>query len=190
VADLSYFSRHKVAVAIAAAVVVVLLAVPLTAYVIVPLFVRSTVVETAPGAAASPVPGFTASGLGILGGTPTPDVSGSKPNPTLVAASGSLRRINPVDFGSGKVLILQVGSQRFLRFEKVEIAAAPNMHAYLSNQIDGSPGNFTDLGPLKATSGSFNYEIPAGIELTNVKSVVAWCLQFKTTVTYAVLAPG
>ena len=61
------------------------------------------------------------------------------------------------------------------------------MHVYLSDRTDGSPGTFTDLGPLKATSGSFNYEIPAGVDLGSVNSVVVWCLQFKTTVTYAVL---
>jgi hypothetical protein len=179
----SVFGRRKVAIVIAVAVVVVLAAVPLTAYVIVPLFVRSTVVESAPAASSSPGSHSPAPGLGILGGTPTADV-----NRTI--ASGSLQRINAVDFGSGKVLILQVGTQRFLRFENVEIAAAPNMHAYLSDHADGSPGSFTDLGPLKATSGSFNYEIPAGVDLGNVKSVVAWCLQFKTTVTYAVLQPA
>ena len=177
----SGFSGRKVVIAVVLAVVVVLAAVPLTAYVIVPLFVRSTVVESAPGATSSPASRSPAPGLGILGGTPTPDVGAT------VVAAGSLQRLNAVDFGSGKVLILQVGTQRFLRFENVEIAAAPNMHAYLSDHTDGSPGSFTDLGPLKATSGSFNYEIPAGVDLGKVKSVVAWCLQFKTTVTYAVL---
>jgi hypothetical protein len=177
------FSRRKVAIGIAVAVVVLLAAIPLTAYVIVPLFVRSTVVESAPGASASAGPRSPAAGLGIVGGTPTADVN-------RTVASGSLQRINAVDFGSGKVLILQVGAKRFLRFENVEIAAAPNMHAYLSDHTDGSPGGFTDLGALKATSGSFNYEIPAGVDVGNVKSVVAWCLQFKTTVTYAVLQPA
>jgi hypothetical protein len=178
-----------VALALVAALLVVLAAVPLTAYVIVPLFVRSTVVESAPGATTSLLRGTPAPGLGTPVGTPPTGV-GDSPNVTTVLSSGSLQRINPVDFGSGKVLILQVGGRRFLRFENVEIAAAPNMHAYLSDHNDGSPGSFTDLGPLKATSGSFNYELPAGVDLGKVQSVVAWCLQFKTTVTYAVLQPA
>jgi hypothetical protein len=182
-AEPSLFRRYRVAIALAVGVLVVLAAIPLTAYVIVPFFVRSTVVESAPKAIGATGPQSPAPGLGILGGTPTADV-----NRTI--ASGSLQRINAVDFGSGKVLILQVGAKRFLRFENVEIAAAPNMHAYLSDHTDGSPGGFTDLGALKATSGSFNYEIPAGVDVGNVKSVVAWCLQFKTTVTYAVLQPA
>jgi hypothetical protein len=154
-------------------------AIPLTAYVIVPQFVRSKVVENAPGTA----PSANATPAGAGQGAPSPPAADN--SETL--AAGDLKRINPVDFGTGKVLVLQVGTARFLRFENVEIAAAPAQHVYLSDHTDGSPGKFTDLGPLKATSGSFNYEIPAGVDLASVKSVVSWCLQFKTTVTYAVM---
>src|SRR3989304_887301 len=44
-----------------------------------------------------------------------------------------------------------------------------------------------NLGRLKATDGAFNYEIPAGIDLKGVKSVVVWCRQFD--VLFAVAAP-
>lgn len=163
---------------IAGCVVVALLAlVPLTAYVIIPAFVRSTVVE-APPSAVSPSPGS--------GGSASPTAAEPK---TL--ARGDLKRINTVDFGSGTVLIVRAGTTDYLRFENVEIAAAPAQHVYLSDRTDGTPGNFTDLGALKATSGSFNYAIPQGFDVTKVRSVVSWCLQFKTTVTYALIEwPG
>lgn len=176
----SVFSRHRVAFGIVIALLLVAAAIPLTAYVIVPQFVRSKVVEKAPGAIPS---SGSATPAGLEQGTVA---SPATDTPKTVAA-GDLKRINPVDFGTGKVLVLQVGATRFLRFENVEIAAAPAQHVYLSDHTDGRPGTFTDLGPLKATSGSFNYEIPAGVDLAAVKSVVSWCLQFKTTVTYAVL---
>jgi len=175
----SVLSRHRLAFSIVIALLLVAAAIPLTAYVIVPQFVRSKVVENAPGTA----PSASATPAGAGQGAPSPPAADS--SETL--AAGDLKRINPVDFGTGKVLVLQVGTARFLRFENVEIAAAPAQHVYLSDHTDGSPGKFTDLGPLKATSGSFNYEIPAGVDLANVKSVVSWCLQFKTTVTYAVM---
>jgi hypothetical protein len=177
---MSVFSRHRVAFSIVIALLLLAAAIPLTAYVIVPQFVRSKVVEKAPGAPPASV-NATPAGAG-QGTASSPPVDTSK-----AVAAGDLKRINPVDFGTGKVLVLQVGSARFLRFENVEIAAAPAQHVYLSDHTDGSPGTFTDLGPLKATSGSFNYEIPAGVDLASVKSVVSWCLQFKTTVTYAIL---
>jgi hypothetical protein len=74
----------------------------------------------------------------------------------------------------------------------VEIAAAPAQRIYLSDQGDGNRGKVVDadLGPLKATSGSFNYEIPSTVDLTKVKSVISWCAQFNTRITYAPLQPA
>ena len=100
---------------------------------------------------------------------------------------GELVRISAADYGSGAVRIAHIGSQRFLRFEKVDIAGAPDMYVYLSDQTDVRPGTFIDLGKLKATNGSFNYAIDAGVDLTKVRSVVVWCKQFTVTVTYGVL---
>ena len=155
---------------------VLLLAIPIVAYVVVPVFVRSRVDEPAPRAAI----------LRSAQATPSAPVASAPASSILLA--GDLRRINTVDFGRGHVSVLQAGEQRFLRFENVEIAAAPVQHVYLSDRSDGAPGNFTDLGSLKATSGSFNYEVPPGLDLRTVHSVVAWCKQFNTTVTYAVLS--
>jgi hypothetical protein len=172
-------SRHRRVFVLGLVMVLVLAAVPLTAYVIVPQFVRSTVQEAAPVATAPPATGAT------------PTISpGSIAVTSAIVLSGRLVRINAVDFGSGAVAVIKAGNQRFLRFENVEIAGAPAQRVYLSDRSDGSPGSFTDLGPLKATNGSFNYEIPATVDLAHVRSVVSWCTQFKTTVTYAPLQPN
>lgn len=169
--------RHRLLAGVAAAVVLALAAIPITAYVIVPQFVRSTVNEAAPGASQAPAAGASAPG------------SPAEATPVILAR-GELKRINTVDFGTGTVTVIRSGTQRFLRFENVEIAAAPAQHVYLSDRGDGQPGSFTDLGTLKATSGSFNYDIPATVDLATVRSVVSWCLQFRTTVTYAPLQPA
>ncbi|OLC56624.1 MAG: hypothetical protein AUH85_05770 [Chloroflexi bacterium 13_1_40CM_4_68_4] len=83
--------------------------------------------------------------------------------------------------------IVIVGNDNFLRFEDVDIAGAPDMYVYLSDRSDGKPGTYVDLGKLKATNGSFNYAIPAAVDLSAIRSVVVWCRQFTVTVTYAVL---
>lgn len=140
------------------------LAAPLVAFVIVPSLVKSTLVEDLPA---------------------DPRGSGSPAIETV--RQGELVRISAADYGSGLVRIVQIGSQRLLRFENVDIAGAPDMYLYLSDQTDGRPGTFIDLGKLKATNGSFNYPIDAGVELTKVRSVVVWCKQFTVTVTYGVL---
>jgi hypothetical protein len=171
------FSRRS-AVVLGVAVLLALAAIPLTAYVIVPQFVRRTVVESVP-VVPSPSPAQA-------GASP---VSPSAVPATTTLATGDLRRISTVDFGTGKVSLLQADNRRYVRFDNVEIAGAPAQHVYLSDRQDGQPGRFTDLGPLKATNGSFNYEVPATVDLSQVHSVVSWCTQFNTTVTFAVLHP-
>ena len=84
-------------------------------------------------------------------------------------------------------LVIETGGTRYVRFEGVEIAAAPNLYVYLSDRRDGATGNYVDLGPLKATRGSFNQEITAPVDLAKVGSVVLWCRAFNVTVTYAPL---
>jgi hypothetical protein len=152
-------------------------AVPIVAFGIVPLFVRSTIHE------AMPAP--------VIAATPVADASApppaAAPMPKLIA-SGTLREISAVHYGSGQVNIFDLAGTRYLRFENVAIAGAPNMYVYLSDRSDGRPGHFTDLGPLKATDGSFNYQLPQGLDLAGVHSVVVWCRAFTVTVTYAELA--
>lgn len=169
--------RILAAVAVAAATAV---AVPVVAYLIVPLFVHRELHEAAPAVASTP-----ATSLGASGAPGTP--AGSGPAQPRTLASGDLRRINAVDYGSGRVLVLDTGAGRVLRFEGVDIAGAPDMYVYLSDRADGSPGRFLDLGRLRATTGSFNHDIPSDADLAAVRSVVVWCRQFMTTVTFAPL---
>jgi Electron transfer DM13 len=147
------------------------IALPVVAFIIVPALVRSTVTESLP--VASPP---------VAGPLSTP----AAPS-TPVLVQGELRRLDAAHFGRGKVLIAEVSGTRYLRFEHVEIAGAPDVYVYLSDRTDGLPGTFTNLGKLKATSGAFNYTIPADLDLTRVKSVVAWCRAFSVTITFATL---
>lgn len=151
-------------------------AVPILAFGIVPLFVRSTTHEAPPSATVSASPIAEAAAATVA--SPTPQV----------VAAGTLRKVDPVHYGSGRVSILDLAGARYLRFEGVAIAGAPNMFVYLSDRTDGQPGSFTDLGPLKATDGSFNYPLPDGLDLAAIHSVVVWCKAFSVTVTYAELA--
>src|SRR5205814_8494656 len=109
------------------------------------------------------------------------------PMPAETVRQGELVRINAVDYGSGVVRLVRIGTDLVLRFENVDIAGAPDVYVYLSDRADGQPGAFVELGKLKATNGSFNYAVPAGIDVTSVRSVVVWCRQFSVTVTYALL---
>jgi hypothetical protein len=172
-------SRHvvfRLLIAVAVAFCVLAVGVPIVVFGIVPVLVRSTIHEATPVPAVVAGPGVDPSAAPV-----------SAPTATVVSA-GMLRKISPVHFGSGQVSIIDLAGARYLRFEGVAIAGAPNMFVYLSDRGDGQPGNFTDLGPLKATDGSFNYPLPAGLDLAAIRSVVVWCRAFSITVTYAELA--
>jgi hypothetical protein len=174
---MSAVRRHPWLAALAFAALLVALAVPVAAYVVVPQLVRSTLVEDLPSVAPSVVPGASA--------TAAPAPSGVE---TLLV--GELMRITVTDYGSGSVRVVRVGTDRFLRFDDVDIAGAPDMYVYLSDRGDGKPGTYVDLGKLKATNGSFNYAIPPETDLASVRSVVVWCRRFNVTVTYAALRSG
>lgn len=161
------------------ALVAIAVATPVVAFVVVPIFAKSTLQEAAPLASASPAPPPAA--------RETPGTPAAPASQALL--TGSLRRLDPVHYGTGTVTAIKIGEQRFLRFESVDIAGAPNMFVYLSMNGDGQPGSYTDLGALKATNGSFNYEIPPSLDLSRVRSMVVWCRAFSVTVTWALLAP-
>ena len=169
-------SVPRLVIVFAVGLVALAAAVPVVAFGIVPLFVRSTVHEAAPEPAISAIPVAGATAVPVAGPTP------------FVVAAGMLRKVDAVHYGSGQVSVLDLAGARYLRFEGVAIAGAPNMFVYLSDRSDGQPGKFTDLGPLKATDGSFNYPLPDGLDLAGVHSVVVWCRAFSVTVTYAELA--
>jgi Electron transfer DM13 len=169
-------SIPRLLIAIAVGVVALAAAVPIVAFGIVPIFVHSSVHEAMPG------PIIVARPVADAGAAPI-----AVPTPTIVA-TGMLRRISAVHYGSGQVSVYDLAGSRYLRFENVAIAGAPNMYVYLSDRSDGQPGHLADLGPLKATDGSFNYPLPDGLDLAAVHSVVVWCRAFGVTVTYAELA--
>jgi len=168
-------AQHPRLLAIAAFAVVLAAAIPVVAYVVVPQLVRSTLIEDVP--TARPVE------------SAVPPNGSPRAEPTQTLLQGELVRITIADYGSGTIRIVRIGADRFARFEDVDIAGAPDMYVYLSDRTDGKPGAFTDLGKLKATNGSFNYQIPSSVDLGSVRSLVVWCRQFNVTVTYAALKP-
>jgi len=88
--------------------------------------------------------------------------------------------------GTGTVVLVRAGDTVVLRFDAVALTNAPDVHVYLSRDTGGKWSQATSvyLGPLKATNGSFNYTVPAEVDLTSIKSVVVWCRQFSVLVTW------
>ena len=119
-----------------------------------------------------------------------PSTGSAPPSGPRVLAMGELGFVDQLHNGRGPVRLVEVDGQRFVRFEDVAITNAPDNHVYLSRDTGGKWAEATSLylGPLKATNGSFNYDVPAGAELSSYKSVVVWCRAFSVLITWADLS--
>jgi len=168
-----------------AAIVAALVLVIVGWYLGSPLFIRTTANETLPSAAVSPT---TAAATRPLGAAPIVSTEA----PLTVLARGELQFVDGLHNGKGPVTLLRIGDGRFLRFENVAITNAPDVHVYLARETGGKWSEATSLylGALKATNGSFNYDIPASIDLAPYRSVVVWCRAFAVLVTWADLRPA
>jgi hypothetical protein len=144
-----------------------------------PLFVRTYRNE------ALPTPPAAASGQASPAATASP-----APAEPRVLAMGQLGYVDSIHNGKGPVRLVEVGGQRFVRFEDVAITNAPDVHVYLSRETGGKWNEATSLylGALRATNGSFNYDVPAGADVSSYKSVVVWCRAFSVLITWADLS--
>jgi hypothetical protein len=169
-----------------AAVVAAVLLVAIGWYLGSPLFIRSTMNEPMPTAAA-PAPLSTSTSLGA-----TATNTRTRTALAVVLRRGELQYVDRLHNGTGAVLVLAVDAKQYVRFEDVAITNAPDVHVYLSKERGGawSDASASYVGPLKATNGSFNYELPVPFDLAGFQSVVVWCRAFSVLVTWADLDPA
>ncbi|HUG30736.1 MAG TPA: DM13 domain-containing protein [Candidatus Limnocylindria bacterium] len=143
------------------ALVLALLAVglPVGWYLGSPLFIRTSLVEPAPSAPTTAM-------------TPAPETAG----PTR---SGQFTGADEFHFGGGTASLIETAPGTWtLRFEDFSVRNGPDLFVYLSPNPAGYAADAIELGTLKATDGAFNYDIPAGTDLENVRSVIIWCKGF------------
>lgn len=90
----------------------------------------------------------------------------------------------------GKVTLGKTSEGKtLLRFENLNSPNGPDLHVYLSkNASPGTPDqvkNGLEVGKLKATQGSLNYELDSTLDLTQYKSVVIYCQAVSAIFGYA-----
>jgi hypothetical protein len=159
-----------------------LLAVSIVAgnYFLSPLWERSSLDEASPLAAADVGPGMA--GMGEDASMP------GSAGPT-VSHRGMFVGADEFHFGRGDAIVINVDSDsNVLRFENFSVRNGPDLYVYLSRDVGGKRVEESlNLGRLKATDGAFNYEIPAAVNLSEVKSVVVWSRQFAVQIAVAAL---
>ena len=143
-----------------------------------PLFLTTTLHENLPAPATATL-APTASAAATTAPSATP--AGPK------VATGQLQRVDDLHRGTGAVSLVELDGKTFVRFENVAIQNGPDLQVYLARGMGGAYDGGRDLylGALKATNGSFNYELPAGVAVADYKSVVVWCRAFTVLFTWA-----
>ena len=164
--------RHRsLSMALVAAVLLVL--VPLGNYTLAPLWTRSTLEE------ASPLENVPA-----LSEVATPQATSAvglareaESSEARVLREGMLAGSDSFHFGRGRVLLLDVGNgSRVLRLEGLSVRNGPDLFVYLSSSTE-TVSRAINLGALKATDGSFNYDVPIAADHT-LDHALIWCRQF------------
>jgi hypothetical protein len=163
-------------------------ALPLAWYLGSPLFIRSELVEPPPVAGADPPAASATAPLASKPlSTPQPTPSAT---PTPLALAGSFVGADDFHFAKGTARLIESSPGAFVvRLEEFSVRNGPDLYVYLSPDPDGYVDGAIELGTLKATDGSFNYEVPAGTDVSDVRSVVIWCKSFSVQFGAAALAP-
>ena len=171
--------RSAIALAVALAV-----GAPLTWYLVSPIWIRTSLVEAgptaAPSRASSPAPSVASAAPTA---PPTSSPAPATPEPTPFApvtlASGEFEGTDEFHFGSGTASIIEVEPGRYhLRLEDFSVRNGPDLYVYLSTAADDYAADAFEVGLLKATDGSFGYDLPAGFDPSSFKSAIIWCKQF------------
>jgi hypothetical protein len=100
------------------------------------------------------------------------------PGPATTLLSGEFQGADEFHFGEGRAIIAETADGLVLRVEDFSVLNGPDLHVYLSTSPDGYTDAAIDLGKLKATDGSFNYDLPARLDPGSIASVVIWCQPF------------
>lgn len=136
-------------------------------YAISPLF-RTTVAD-------DPLPGLRE----------TPVQEAMLPPQVLSSPAGSPVVGTPGHPAEGTVRIVEADGKRYLRYENFKTINGPDLFVYLAKDLQAQ--EFVNLGPLKATEGNINYEIPAEIDPSQYRYALTWCRAFGVLFNQAVL---
>ncbi|MFI6101726.1 DM13 domain-containing protein [Lentzea sp. NPDC051213] len=126
---------------------------------------------------AGPVATSTTSS-GASAGTPAPAPAETPEE----VATGEWRSLEHATTGKASLIKLPGGGHS-VQFASLATSDGPDLYVYLSPHASGSSEKtfgqgFTSLGKLKGNRGDQVYEIPAGVDLSAIRSVVIWCQRF------------
>ena len=114
-------------------------------------------------------------------GVPSAAQSGQ---PTILAM-GQWQGADSFHQAQGKALLVRLpDGRRFVRFEDFKVTNGPDLYVYLSGHPSPRTsaqlheGGAFEVAQLKGNIGNQNYELPAGLDVSSVKSVTIYCKRF------------
>ena len=135
---------------------------------------------------------------------PLPVAAEASPGTTAPGGTGAVassdvaggRFVSREHHTEGAVRVIAHGDGRHtVRLEGLDTSNGPDLRVYLSaNRADGPEGGFDDdyvsLGRLKGNQGDQNYDVPDGVDLSRLSTVVIWCDRFNAVFGAADLTPA
>jgi hypothetical protein len=170
-------------------------------YLASPLFVNNVVDEEFPAPSPDRQEPAQASEAGASeAAAEMPDKKMDDPMPAAVsdapaiAVQGQFKDADSFHKGAGTATIYQLpDGSHVLRFENFETTNGPDLHVLLSKHPapasqDEVMDGYIDLGSLKGNIGNQNYDIPAGTDISEYKSIVIYCMPFHVVFSTATLS--
>ena len=109
---------------------------------------------------------------------------------------GTFRDADRAHKGTGvATLVMLPGGGHEIQLSEFEVTNGPDLEVWLSahpdpeKSSDVSGSFWVSLGQLKGNVGDQAYSVPAGTDLSVIKSVVIWCEQFGVLFSPASLGP-
>ncbi len=104
----------------------------------------------------------------------TTEISEVMPKGSGISLTGNFQK--QVHDVSGQVKLIGAQNSFFIRLENFMTLNGPDLHVYASKDLEAT--DYIDLGKLKATKGSFNYELGQEIDFATYKYILIWCEPF------------
>lgn len=106
---------------------------------------------------------------------------------TMMSHSGAFHTLAAPT--TGTAVLHESGGQATLELRNLKTEVGPGLQVWLyqgtapmkgAKDANIARGKYVKLGELKKFSGNFTFKVPAGMKLSNYKSVVLWCDNVKT----------
>ena len=188
-------------------IVAIIVAIPVVAFawwLLSPLFFSKTVVEEFPMSASAQIPETMTQDEAekVMEGMAKIDMPSMEEMPDMppemdepvAVASGQFRDADSFHKGSGAVTLYSLPTgEGLVRFEGLNVTNGPDLRVLVTShpdpmtRADVHDADYTEIGKLKGNKGDQNYDVPADLDLSTIRSIVIYCAPFQVVFSVAPL---